>query len=53
MQSEVNPDQLRKLKDVIKDKTELQDIVAEMTQFLADYGLKWMGVESNSDGDEE
>lgn len=39
MQGEVDPESLSRLKEVMKEKTELKDLVAEMTEFLADYGL--------------
>lgn len=51
MQGEVDPESLSRLKEVMKEKTELKDLVAEMTEFLADYGLQWKGVDSS--GDEE
>lgn len=51
MQGEVDPESLSRLKEVMKEKTELKDLVTEMTEFLADYGLQWKGVDSS--GDEE
>jgi hypothetical protein len=34
-----------KLKQALKDTEELTSTVKEMTEFLADYGLTWVGAE--------
>lgn len=39
MQGEVNPDTILRLKEVLREKAEMSELVAEMTDFLADYGL--------------
>ncbi len=51
MQGNVNADTVLRLKEVIKEKAELNELVTEMTEFLADYGLQWKGVDSS--GEEE
>lgn len=51
MQANSNPETIIRLKEIMKDKAELSDLVTEMTGFLADYGLQWKGVESG--GEEE
>ena len=52
MQGEVNPDTIHRLKEVLREKAEMSELVTEITDFLADYGLQWKGVDSSS-GDEE
>lgn len=52
MQGEVNPETIIRLKEVLREKAEMSELVTEMTDFLADYGLQWKGVDSSS-GDEE
>lgn len=52
MQGEVNPETIVRLKEVLREKAEMTELVTEMTDFLADYGLQWKGVDSSS-GDEE
>jgi hypothetical protein len=39
MQGEVNPDTILRLKEVLREKAEMTELVTEMTDFLADYGL--------------
>ena len=51
MQGNVNADTVLRLKEVMKEKAELNELVTEMTEFLADYGLQWKGVDSS--GEEE
>ena len=41
------PDCVVRLKNVLKEKDHLRKIVSEMTDFLSDYGLKWVGAEAN------
>jgi hypothetical protein len=52
MQGEVNPETIIRLKEVLREKAEMTELVTEMTDFLGDYGLQWKGVDSSS-GDEE
>jgi len=52
MQGEVNPETIIRLKEVLREKAEMTELVTEMTDFLTDYGLQWKGVDSSS-GDEE
>ena len=42
---EAKPEIVSQIKQVRKEKEELASIVKEMTQFLADYGLTWVGEE--------
>ena len=42
---DAKPEIVSQIKQVRKEKEELDSIVKEMTQFLADYGLTWVGEE--------
>lgn len=44
---DAKPQNVAKLKEVIKDKESLQSLVKEMTDFLSDYGLTWIGSQSD------
>lgn len=43
LKSEVKPESLKKLRDLGEQKADLQKLVVEMSEFLADYGLTWVG----------
>ena len=47
LQSSAQPDNIRKLKEVKREKDELAKLIGDMEEFLADYGLKWAGKEGN------
>ena len=38
---------------VMKEKAEAQSLVEEMTEFLADYGLTWIGTPCDEDDKKE
>ena len=42
---DAKPEKVAKLKQAFKDTEELTSTVKEMTEFLADYGLTWVGAE--------
>ncbi|TNV79330.1 hypothetical protein FGO68_gene11922 [Halteria grandinella] len=45
LKSDVKPENVKKLKELAEQKAELQRLVVEMSEFLADYGLTWVGEE--------
>jgi hypothetical protein len=53
MQGEADPETLRRYREVMKEKSEMERLVNEMTEFLADYGLKWLGNEGTEEEGEE
>ena len=49
LKSEVNLENVKQLKELAEKKADLQRLVVEMSEFLSDYGLTWVG-EDESEG---
>lgn len=51
LKSQADPEKVRKIKEVQRDKADLEKLVQEMTEFLGDYGLKWIGPDGDPQED--
>jgi hypothetical protein len=53
MQSgDAKTEDVEKIREIRKEKDELEKMVKEMTKFLADYGLTWVGNNSEEQKNE-
>ena len=43
LKGQVDPEVVKRYRQVLRDRAEEQELVVEMTEFLADYGLTWLG----------
>jgi hypothetical protein len=43
LKGQVDPEVVKRYRQVMRDRAQEQELVVEMTEFLSDYGLTWLG----------
>ncbi len=49
LKGQVEPEVVKRYRQVMWDRAQEQELVVEMAEFLADYGLTWMGTPGEED----
>ena len=49
LKGQVDPEVVKRYRQVMLERAQQQELVVEMTEFLADYGLTWLGTPGEED----